>query len=189
MQNSKNVWNNEELIKTIKNGGTAVIPTDTVYGFVVSALSKEGVEKLYKIRKPSSQKPCIILISNEEDIKYFGIDLSVNQKEEIKKYWPGPVSIILDCEEDKFENLHKGTKTLSFRLPDSQDFREFLKQTGPLLAPSANTEGNPISKNIEEAKKYFGDKVDFYLNYGEITGKASKIIRLYKDGSVSIIRE
>lgn len=189
MQNSKDVWQSEELIEVLKNGGTAVIPTDTVYGFVVSALSTEGVEKLYRIRKPSSQKPCIILIPDEASIEFFGINLSQVQKEKLKEYWPGPVSVILDCEDDKFDNLHKGTNTLSFRLPASIEFRDFLKKTGPLLAPSANTEGNPISKNIDEAKKYFEDKVNFYLDGGEIIGKASKIIRLYKDGSVSIIRE
>jgi L-threonylcarbamoyladenylate synthase len=85
--------------------------------------------------------------------------------------------------------LHRGTKTLAFRLPSSQSLRTLLIETGPLIAPSANPEGQAPAQNITEAKKYFGDLVDFYLDGGEIHGKASKVIKLHKDGSIHILRE
>ena len=64
-----------------------------------------------------------------------------------------------------------------------------MLETGPLIAPSANTEGLSPAENIEQAKKYFGDLVDFYVDGGLITSRASKIVRLHTDGSVSILRE
>ncbi|MFZ1019733.1 MAG: L-threonylcarbamoyladenylate synthase [Minisyncoccia bacterium] len=185
----KNIWNNENLIKILKNGGVAIIPTDTVYGFVVSAFSSSAIEHLYSVRKPTSNKPCILLIGDVSEINKFDITPTPEQEKVIKNYWPGPVTIIFDCPSESFRELHRGTNTRSFRLPDSSSFREFLKKTGPLLAPSANTEGNPIAKNIQEAKNYFGNVVDIYIDGGEIAGKPSKIIKLHKDGSATVLRE
>ena len=63
-----------------------------------------------------------------------------------------------------------------------------LLKTGPLIAPSANPEDLPPAQNILQAKKYFGDSVNVYVDGGEIMGKASRIIKLHKDGTTNILR-
>ena len=105
------------------------------------------------------------------------------------KYWPGPVSIILDCLDEKFSYLHRGTKTLAIRLPAQDSLKALLTEVGPLIAPSANPEGLLPAEDIKEAKKYFGDSVDYYMDRGRITGKPSKLIKLQKDGTVDILRD
>ena len=183
-----NVWKNKNLLKILKEGKIAVAPTDTIYGILGRAENGTTVEKIYELRRRSPQKPCIILIGKENELALFEIKLSDKQKSNLKKYWPGAVSIILDCSKNSFSYLHRGTKTLAFRMPASKELRNLLMATGPLIAPSANTEGKPPAKNIKEAEKYFGDSVDLYVDGGEIQGNASKVVRLYNDGSVSIIR-
>ncbi len=74
-------------------------------------------------------------------------------------------------------------------MPSDESLRKLLMATGPLVAPSANPEGLPVANNIDEAKEYFGNKVDFYADGGNIAGKSSKIIKLEEDGTVTIIRE
>ncbi|MBW6431834.1 Sua5/YciO/YrdC/YwlC family protein, partial [Patescibacteria group bacterium] len=49
---------------------------------------------------------------------------------------------------------------------------------GPLIAPSANPEGMPPALNITIAKEYFGSKVDYYRDSGNLEGEASTIIDL-----------
>jgi L-threonylcarbamoyladenylate synthase len=191
-----NIWNNKNLIKVLNESGVVVMPTDTIYGIVGKALEKNTVERIYKIKGRNPEKPCIILIGDIKELKKFSVILTEKQEEELKKYWPaspslggpGPVSIILDCSDDSFEYLHRGTKTLAFRLPSLETLRDLLLKTGPLIAPSANPESFSPAKNIEEAKKYFGNSVDLYVNGGEIEGKASKLIKLNNDGSVAVLR-
>ncbi|HEV7424087.1 MAG TPA: L-threonylcarbamoyladenylate synthase [Candidatus Paceibacterota bacterium] len=194
----KNIWNNKNLIKVLTEGGVAVMPTDTLYGIVGKAEDKNVVEQIYKIRKRNPKKPFIILIGDMSELEKFSISLSDQQKKEILKYWsfnptldfqPDPTSIVLDCPDERFSYLHRGIKTLAFRVPFPQALRDLLLKTGPLIAPSANTEKFPASENIEDAKKYFGDKVDLYVDEGSIRSKASKIIKLHKDGTISILRE
>ena len=224
MKISKNFWEDKNLIKTLKNGGVVVMPTDTIYGVVGRAEDIDTVKRIYKIRKRELSKPFIILIANFSDLEKFGILKSKQSSRSqkmftlLKKFWPSlsrqdldkevkPISVILDCSHKKFEYLHRGLNTLAFRLPRQKSLRDLLKITGPLVAPSANIEGFSPSKNIQEAKKYFGNEVDpvrgrgslralatsngvdLYIDGGEIKNKASKIIQLHKNGSVSIIRE
>ena len=89
-----------------------------------------------------------------------------------------PVTYIFSCPSKKFEYLHKGTKSLAFRVPKHQKVLEVLERTGPLIAPSANKEGKPPVKNTGEAKKIFGDAVDEYIYFRARAKKPSAIISL-----------
>ena len=80
-------------------------------------------------------------------------------------------------------------KRLFKREIEGDELKELLLKVGPLVAPSANLEAMPSSETILQAKKYFDNAVDLYFDGGRIRGKASKIIRLYKDGSISVIRD
>ena len=128
------------------------------------------------------------MIGDINELKKFSIVLTEAQRNEIGKY-KEPTSFILDCSDDNFKYLHRDTKTLAFRVPAQEALQDLLMKTGPLIAPSANPEGLLPAQTIAEAKKYFGDAVDLYLDAGSITSKASKIIKLQKDGSVTVLRE
>lgn len=174
--------------KIILRGGVGVIPTDTIYGIVGSALSRRAVDRIYRLRHRHPDKPMIILIRSLNDLKMFGIKLDTETANIVKKFWPGKVSIRLPCASKKFFYLHRGTKTLAFRLPAKKDLRKFLKITGPLVAPSANFEGKPPAKTIREARNYFGEKADFYIDSGRLVSKPSTLIAS-NEGKVSILRE
>ena len=144
-----------QLVELLQNGAVGVLPTDTLYGIVAQAGNKEAVERVYALRKRSPEKPCIVLISSIADLSQFTIRPSDRIREVLSRLWPGPVSIILPCTAKKFEYLHRGTKTLAFRLPKSAPLRSLLAKTGPLIAPSANPEGEKPAYTITSVRKYF----------------------------------
>ena len=172
----------------LKNGGVGVIPTDTIYGIVGSALNKKTVERIYELRKRNFKKPMIVLISSINDLKLFGIKINLKVKRILSKIWPNKVSVILSCKNKKFSYLHRGTDSLAFRFPKNKKLISFLKKTGPLVAPSANWESCEPSKSIKEARRYFKDKVDFYIDSGSKTSLPSTLIRVDK-GEIGVIRE
>ncbi len=178
----------ENRAMILKNGGIGILPTDTIYGIVGSALSKNAVEAIYRLRKRNPEKPLIILISALDDLSYFGITLDKKTVNILNKLWPGPISVILDCPLQKFKYLHRGTKTLAFRMPKPKDLQRLLSQTGPLVAPSANWEGYPPAKTIKEAKKYFKKNADFYIDAGKMDSLPSTLVRI-KKGKIEILRE
>lgn len=175
------------LIKVLKDG-IAVIPTDTLYGIVGSALNPQVVESIYQLRKRDKDKPMIILISSLDDLNLFIIKPDPKTKKILNSIWPNPVSVILPCTDQKFTYLHRGTDSLAFRIPNNEWLINLLQKTGPMVAPSANPEGQKPAETIEEAKQYFGDQVVVYFDQGKLSGDPSTLIKI-NDGDIEIIRE
>jgi L-threonylcarbamoyladenylate synthase len=180
--------NREEIVQILRDGGVGVLATDTLYGLVGSALSPDAVERIYTLKLRYPDKPLIVLISEIEEVEQFGVVLSLQLMEKLAHYWPGPYSIILPTIDEEFDYLSQGKYSIAFRIPDKDDLLEILRETGPLVAPSANIEGNAPSYTIEEAKHCFRDQIDFYLDEGEKRGKPSTIICFDEDGD-TIVRE
>lgn len=178
----------KNIVKLLKTSKIGVMPTDTIYGLVGLALNEKVVESVYQIRKRSPNKPCIILISSIDNLQLFGITLNELIINYLANIWPNPVSVILPCPSEKFKYLHRGTDTLAFRLPKNPELLEILKETGPLIAPSANLEGFPYAKTIAEAKEYFTDQVDFYDDQGKLESDHSTLIKI-TEGKIIVLRQ
>lgn len=179
----------DQIIDLLKMGGVGIMPTDTIYGIVGSALLPKTVEEIYTLRKRAKDKPFIILISSIDHLKKFDITITPEQKNFLEKIWPNPVSVILTCPEGKFTFLHRGKKSLAFRIPKDKTLLALLEKVGPLVAPSANITKEKPAETIEEAKIYFGEKPDFYVDKGRLKSKPSAVMQLYEDGSKIILRK
>lgn len=167
------------MINEIKNNKIGIILTDTVYGIIGSALKEEVVEKIYKVKKRNLKKPMVVLISSIEDLNIFKIELTDIQKSILKELWQKPTSVILNVE--GFEYLHRGLNSIAFRLPCDEKLKKEIKEVGPIVATSANKEGEEIVKNIKQAKEIFKDEIDFYIDSGKALKEPSFLVRLEKE--------
>ncbi len=197
-----------EAAPFLKNGEIGVIPTDTLYGLVASALDMDAVERVYRVRGREKGKPCIVLIPEISDIDRLfchpelvegsslsSADSSVRRlsrndknNEMLGRVWPGKVSVIFSCSDTKWAHLHRGTGTIAFRVPEKSDLRELLRNVGPLIAPSANPQGMPPAKTIEEAEEYFGSDADFYVDAGTLDSEPSTVVKI-ENGKLVIVRQ
>lgn len=178
----------------LARGGVGILPTDTIYGVVASAEDPRAVRRVYALRRRNPRKPMIILISSPRDVKRFGIVPDAATRKILHRVWPGKVSVILLLPParktilQKFKYLHRGTGTLAFRVPAPAWLRALLRVTGPLVAPSANTEGAPPARTVQEAKRYFADRMDFYVDKGKLISKPSKLISI-AGGTITVLRK
>ena len=172
----------ESITEFLQENKIGVIPTDTIYGIVASALSPRIVEDLYTIKERDRDKPLIVLVSSKEQIKKF---FEVDCPDKVARLWPAKVSVILPV--DKLPHLHRGGGTIAFRVPDRDDLRKLIESCGPIVAPSANKQGDTPAKTIEEARNYFGEEVDFYVDDGELESKPSTLISVQK--KITVLRE
>ena len=179
---------NGSITKKIKIGKIGVIPTDTIYGVAAAAFSKKAVTRAYKILKRNPKKPFIVLIGSIEDLALFNIKLDGTTRDILETLWPGKVSVVLPVKTRKFEYLHRGTETLAFRLPKKKGLADLLKKTGPLISTSANSEGAKPAETAAEAKKYFGDSIDFYIDGGKMKSFPSTLVEI-KEGKIRVLRK
>lgn len=172
----------------LRNGAVGVLATDTIYGLVGSAFYPDVVARIFQLKRRNINKPVIVLVSDVEQMKYFGIDLSREVLRAVQTYWPGKYTIVFPTSlNERFDYLTRGSGTIAFRMPDRADLFELIDLAGPIVAPSANVEGEPPAETIEEAKNYFGEEVDFYADGGTVKGKASTVIT-FENGEVKYLR-
>ncbi|NBS69965.1 threonylcarbamoyl-AMP synthase, partial [bacterium] len=65
----------------------------------------------------------------------------------------------------------------------------FLQKTGPLLTSSANLPGESPANTLEEARAYFRDAVDFYVDGGDLSGRQSSTLIRVVNGKVEVLRQ
>ncbi len=179
------VRGNHKLVETLRRGGTAVIRTDTIYGIVASANNEEAVKSVYVLKKRTLTKSCIILIAEPSQCYGSADELLTDSK----RFHNTPTSFLIDSPHAP-SWLLRANKELAYRIPADEGLRTLLRQTGPLIAPSANPEGLPPARNIHEARTYFGEAVTMYVDGGEVPNdtKPSRLLRLHADGTEEWLR-
>jgi L-threonylcarbamoyladenylate synthase len=172
--------------KLLQTGVVGVIPTDTVYGLVARAADPSAVDRLYEL-KNRERKPGTLIAASIEQLEELG--LKHRYLKAVEQYWPGPLSVIIPCGEPSLGYLHQGVMSLAVRIPASSELAELLQKTGPLITSSANHPGEPTANTAGEARNYFGDTVDFYVDGGDLSDhEPSTIIRIVDD-AIEVIRE
>lgn len=118
----------EKVAEIIKQGGVAIIPTDTVYGIAADSLNEEAVKKVYEIKKRKFTNPCNILVSNIEMIKNVTKSVSKEEEKIIKAYFPGALTIIFE-KNDKIPNIVTANlDTIGIRMPDNKFLLELIEK-------------------------------------------------------------
>lgn len=170
---------NNHVAELLKAGEIGVGPTDTIYGILALANNESAVEAVYKLKGRRPDKPCIILIDKLSQLSDYGV--SDDYIEKARHYWPAPITLVLPTNSAP-DYLTRGHKSLAFRMPDKASLRKLIRNSGPLIAPSANPEGEQPSLSVAQARKYFGEKVSFYVGSNHpIEAYASTILRLEGD--------
>lgn len=177
------------ISNTLAAANVVFMPTDTIYGLVGKAKNKAVVERIYHLKGRPPEKPFIILISSFTHLGDLGITMTDTMRSQVTKIWPGPVSVILPSPHPGMAYLHRGLGALAVRWPEDSSLQALLKETGPLIATSANPSGKEPAKSVEEAKAYFGDELAMYIDVGIIQSRPSKLIQLHNDGSFEVLRD
>ena len=172
---------------TVRSGGVVVMPTDTIYGLVASALNPIAVERIYDLKGRENTKPCVVLIADRSDLKQLWATVPADLEPELAKLWPGPNSIVFDVDPIHQPHLHRGRNTVAVRMPDYPQLQALIRLVGPIVATSANRSGDPVATRIEAARSIFGDHVDQYLDGGELAGAASRVVA-WQNGQVVTLR-
>jgi L-threonylcarbamoyladenylate synthase len=185
--------NAEEIsvARQVRSGEIAVIPTDTIYGLIASAFCESGVEEVYTLRNRDSDKPCIVLFQKQEELSDF-VDKSILSRysDVLSVLWPGEVSIVLpviSCSQE-WAYLHRGKKSLAFRMPRDAWLTDFLSLSGPIIAPSANMQGKDPIRRGDQAQAMFGKKVSLILDHGLLERQPSTLISFVRN-DILVLRE
>ncbi len=180
----------EVAAELIKKGKIVVFPTETVYGIGTNGLDEKAIKRLYEVKQRPLNKPISLLVSNMEMVNLIAKDITEVEYKIMKKFFPGPLTIILKKKEIVPNILTAGQDTVGVRMPSGEIARKLVEYANvPIATPSANISGEPSGTNLQEIKKHFEGKVDYFIDGGNSElGLASTIVQVI-DGKPQILRQ
>jgi L-threonylcarbamoyladenylate synthase len=169
----------------LEEGAIGVIRTDTLYGLICRVSDEAAVQRIYELKGRDDHKSPIVLIANQSQLFDEPSDA---EKTYLDTVWPGPVSVIVpSIHAPKW--IRRENDSVAYRLPNNQKLVALIEVAGPLIAPSANPQGEPVAMSIDDAKSYFDDAVNFYVDEGMVENvQPSQLVRILSNGTIERLR-
>lgn len=158
----------DELVGIMRGGGLVAVPTETVYGLAGNGLDEKAVAEIYEVKGRPEVKPLSLMVHDAASMERYCENVPPQAYTLAKKFWPGPLTIVMKAKPCVPEIVRAGGETVGLRCPDHPLTLELLEKSGvPFAAPSANPSGEPSPKNADSVLKYFDGRIDAVLDGGE----------------------
>ena len=195
----------------LRAGGLLGLPTETVYGLAADASNPAAVAKIFAAKGRPADHPVIVHLADAQEISEWAIDIPDAAWTLAKKFWPGPMTLILKRAPHVLDAVTGGQDTVGLRVPSHPAAHAVLKafaaaakggaangakganhlnaaQPAGLAAPSANKFGRVSPTTAQHVRDEFGDALDLVLDGGACeVGIESTIIDL-SAGAPRILR-
>lgn len=179
-----------EAAEIIRRGGVIVYPTETVYGIGADALNARAVNRVQEVKGRKEAKPILVLVRSREMM----LDLvdGVNAAAEVlmQHFWPGPLTLVFKARPGLPAGLTQDTGAIGVRVPSSALCLRLLDLCGrPITSTSANLTGMPVHATVQEIRRVLGNKVDFYIDGGVLSGNIPSTVVDVSTDRPAILRE
>ncbi|AUX07736.1 L-threonylcarbamoyladenylate synthase [Halalkaliarchaeum desulfuricum] len=164
-----------EAAGAIAGGGTAVYPTETVYGLGADALDPDAVERVFEIKRRPRSEPLSLAVPTAEDASTVA-EIDDRTERFMCRFLPGPVTVVVPRTAGVPDVLTAGMSRVGIRVPDHAVALALLRETPPLTATSANRSGAGSARRIEEIDPDVREAVDAIVDGGETPGGESTVV-------------
>lgn len=170
----------------IRAGGLVAFPTETVYGLGGDALNPLSSRKIYQAKGRPSDNPLIVHIADQEALFRIVKEIPQAAFKLAERFWPGPLTMIMDKADCVPEATTGGLKTVAVRMPANRIARELIRAGGGYIAaPSTNRSGRPSPTTVKYVIEDLDGRVDMIIDGGQARiGLESTIIDLTEETPV-----
>ena len=174
----------------LRKGGLVAVPTETVYGIAASAEDGVAVQMIYDLKDRDYEKPLSVLVTGMEMAERYCANIPQAAYRLAEKYWPGPLTMVLEDRGSVPAMVTAGSGTLGVRCPDHPLTLAIIEKAGlPLAAPSANPSGKEPAKTAKEVLAWFDGEIEGVVDGGPCAmGVASTVVDLTEE-EPKILRE
>lgn len=179
----------DECAGVLRRGGTAVIPTDTVYGLAAGLEHRAAILKLYELKRRPVALPIPVLVSSVAGARSLAGVFPVLAERLSSRFWPGALTIVVEASAAVPPEVLSGGNTVGLRMPDHDLALALIEACGGALAvTSANRSGEPETRDPCEAARALRDQVDIVLDGGLTPGGTASTVVDVTQGVPRILR-
>jgi L-threonylcarbamoyladenylate synthase len=172
--------------RCIAVGGVALFPADTVYGLATDPGSREGVERLYRLKGRRPDRPAAVMFFRLGLALAALPELGVRTRGALGRLLPGGVTLVLPNPARRYPlACGPDPERLGVRVPRLTGPLEPLAAASwPVLQSSANASGGPDARSVQGVDPAIRAGVDLILDGGELPGTSSTVVDLsvYEQG-------
>ena len=151
----------------LKAGELVAFPTETVYGLGADASNADAVRKIYAAKGRPSNHPLIVHVADAVQLANWARDIPPAAHVLAKKFWPGPLTLVLKRNPRVPDAVTGGQDTVAIRVPSHPVAQALLREFGGgVAAPSANRFGRVSATTAAHVREEFGDTVACVLDGG-----------------------
>jgi L-threonylcarbamoyladenylate synthase len=164
----------EEVAAAIETGGSAILPTDTVYGLVTTAFDAEAVRRMYELKGRPPEQPSALMAASLELLLETVPELHRRVAEALL---PGAYTLILPNPARRFPWLCGQTpEKIGVRVPVlGAEATAVLDRVRALASTSANLRGGPDPRRLEDVPPELLARCAA-LDGGELPGRPSTVV-------------
>ena len=180
--------------RCIAVGGVALFPADTVYGLATEPDSREGVERLYRLKGRRPDRPAAVMFFRLELALAALPELGGRTRDAVERVLPGALTLLLPNPARRFPlACGPAPERLGLRVPRLEGLLAPLAgMAWPVLQSSANPSGGSDPRRAEDVDERIRRGVDLVLDGGELPGTPSTVVDLTEyetEGRWSVVRE
>jgi L-threonylcarbamoyladenylate synthase len=183
----------ETFERCISVGGVALFPADTVYGLATEPDSREGVERLYRLKGREPDRPAAVMFFRLELALAALPELSGRTGDAVDRLLPGGLTLLLRNPARRYPlACGPNPETLGLRVPHLDgELAALAGVRWPVLQSSANPSGGADPRRVEQVDERIRSGVDLVLDGGELPGTPSTVLDLtrYEEGTWAVVRE
>ena len=166
--------------KILREGGLVGIPTETVYGLGANGLDGKAVKRIFEAKGRPQDNPLILHVTGPQWLPRYCADIPPIAYVLARKFWPGPLTMILKRKPIVPDETTAGLDTVGMRCPNHPVTLAIIREAGvPIAAPSANTSGRPSCTTAQDVLEDMNGKIEGVVDGGPCTvGVESTILDL-----------
>ena len=168
----------DECVKALRAGSVIGIPTETVYGLAAIATNSSAINLVFAIKERPTSHPLILHIADVSMLDDWATNISSEARALCKKFWPGPLTLILHKSDKVLTEVTGGRDTVAIRCPNHSVTTKLLKKLNDaVVAPSANKFGKVSPTTAKHVVNDLGSDISIVLDGGDCSiGLESTII-------------
>lgn len=176
-------------VQLLTKGKLVAIPTETVYGLAANAFDKLAVARIFEAKQRPKFDPLIVHIANIAQVNELALRFPEKAKKLVKKFWPGPLTLILPKSDKIPEIVSAGLNTVGIRMPAHPLTLELLQQLDfPLAAPSANPFGYISPTSAQHVFHQLQGKIEYILDGGPCEVGVESTIVSFAERQPTVLR-
>ena len=153
--------------KILREGGLVAIPTETVYGLGANGLDPAAVRRIFAVKGRPQDNPLILHVTGAQWLPRYCADIPPMAYVLARKFWPGPLTMILKRQPLVPDQTTAGLDTVGVRCPNHPVTLAIIREAGvPIAAPSANVSGRPSCTTAQDVMEDVGGRIDGLVDGG-----------------------